>query len=412
MQRSGTADLPLHYGRVPQWLAERMTLLGREITLTLIEEEGTAGVLTRLANPFWFQALGAVMGMDWHSSGITTSVMGALKRGLNPLADQTGLHFCGGRGRQSVATPSEITLVAEKTGRDPVSLIDASRLSAKVDNTCVQDGFSLYLHCFVLSREGDWTVVQQGMNDSSRLARRYHWHSATLTDFLSDPQTGIVGRNVGTILNLSDSRANRARDAITDFIRHPPALQLRELRSLMLPATHHITRADVDAKRLGGVLTLAWERQCSSFVQTLLLPGVGPRTLQSLALVAEVIYGAPCRFSDPARFSFALGGKDGHPFPVPLTVYDETIDSMRNGIARARLGHSDKTQALRALHTLATRIEKLPGVHADSQRVIERERACSRRYGGKTVAGPCSSISRRKTTPASREVQQLSLDLD
>lgn len=408
MKRSGTADLPLHYGRVPAWLAQRMESLGREIMLAVMEQEGTAGVLTRLSDPFWFQALGAVMGMDWHSSGITTSVMGALKRGLNPLAQSTGLFFCGGRGKQSLATPGELTAIADQTGLNGHELVRASRLSAKVDNTCIQDGFALYLHCFVLSRNGAWTVVQQGMNDTTGMARRYHWHSQNVKDFVSDPQTGVVGHSVGTILNLSDSRASKARSSIVEFMRYPVETQLREIRCLTMPAHHEVSRADVNEKRLGAVLALAHEKQFATFTDTLLLPGVGPRTIQSLALVSEVVYGEPCRFKDPARFAFAHGGKDGHPFPVPLKVYDESIRVLRNAVERAKIGQTERLRAIKVLHGLATRIEKTCEPHANVEKVIQHERQKSAAHGGRTV------FDKKKGRPAraaTQRSQQLCLDI-
>ena len=325
MKRSGFADLPLHGGRVPPWLAERMEKLGTAITEAILLHYGAGEFLSRLSDPFWFQALGAVMGMDWHSSGITTSVLGALKRGLNPRAHELGIYVCGGRGKQSRKTPEELLAVAQRRSLNGDDLVRASRLTAKVDNNAIADGFQIYLHSFVVSAAGEWAVVQQGMNDRSGLARRYHWHSATVRDFVCEPHTGIVGEHEGEILNLVDRRARGAQDALLTIAGQAPDVTLRDLRYLVMPGHHDVRPRDVDLKRLGAVLAVSYERQLRDFASLLLVENLGPRTLQTLAMVAEVVHGAPSRFSDPARFSFALGGKDGHPFPVPLKTYDESL---------------------------------------------------------------------------------------
>jgi hypothetical protein len=341
MKRSGVADLPLHGGRVPAWLAERMTTLGTAIVEAVVYEYGASELLTRLSDPFWFQALGSVMGMDWHSSGITTSVMGALKRGLNPRASELGLYICGGRGRHSRRTPDELRALADRLGLDGEALVRTSRLTARVDNNAIADGFQIYLHTFVLSRTGEWAVVQQGLNEASRTARRYHWHSASVRDFVASPHTAIVGEHTGVIQNLVDTRAKPAQDALLAIVHERPDAVLRDVRTLVMPRHHDVRAADVDSKRLGAVLAAAYERDLRDFASLLLLENLGPRTLQSLALVAEVVHGTPTRFDDPARFSFAHGGKDGHPFPVPLQTYDGTIDVLRRSLARARAGESD-----------------------------------------------------------------------
>ena len=406
MKRSGTADLPLHGGRVPVWLAERMTKLGTAIVEALVHDMGRSAFLSRISDPFWFQALGCVMGMDWHSSGITTSVMGALKRGLNPISRELGIYVCGGRGRHSRGTPQELADVGARTGLDADTLVRASRLSAKVDNTCVQDGFQIYLHTFVVSEEGEWAVVQQGMNPGSSLARRYHWHSARVKSFVSDPQAAVVGENAGLIVNVSDGRAERARSSIVEFAGERPEAQMREIQRmlaephsrLVLPGHHEVRSTDVDPGRLGGVLALAWERKCADFADVLLLKGLGPRTMQSLALVSEVIYGAPTRFEDPARFSFAHGGKDGHPFPVPVTVYDQSIRVLQRAVEKARLGRNERLDGLRKLSALSRRIEDVCDPHADIGAVIRRERDQSRSYGGRTVFRKAPRTSKVSTS--------------
>ncbi len=347
MKRSGFADLPLHGGRVPSWLAERMTRLGTAIVEAILLHYGPSELLSRLADPFWFQALGSVMGMDWHSSGITTSVMGALKRGLAPQADELGIYICGGRGRHSRNTPNELRSIADRKSLDGEALVRASRLTARIDNNAIDDGFQIYLHTLVLSAEGEWTVVQQGMNRANGMARRYHWHSASVRDFTSEPHTGIVGEHQGTIMNLVDAKAKEAQSALLAIAKENPDATLRMAQQLLVPRRHEVTAQDVDLKRLGAVLAVAYEREFRDFASLLLLENLGPRTLQSLALIAEVVHGAPTRFSDPARFSFSLGGKDRHPFPVPLKTYDESISVLRTSLDAAKVGDKEKLEGFR-----------------------------------------------------------------
>jgi len=385
MKRSGFADLPLHGGRVPPWLAERMEKLGAAITEAILAQYGAKEYLSRLSDPFWFQALGAVMGMDWHSSGITTSVLGALKRGLNPRAHELGLYFCGGRGKQSRNTPDELLAISERRGLQGGELVRASRLTAKVDNNAIGDGFQIYLHSFVVSEAGDWAVVQQGMNDSTGLARRYHWHSAAVKDFVCEPHTAIVGHYEGEILNLVDRRANNAQQALLTIAAQPPDATLRDLRHLVMPRHHDVRFRDVDLKRLGAVLAVSYERQLRDFASLLLTESLGPRTLQTLALVAEVVHGAPSRFSDPARFSFALGGKDGHPFPVPLKTYDESLQVLRRALDATKLGHTEKLEGFKRLDQLVRRVERSVEPEANFEAVIAHERAISPGLGGRTV---------------------------
>jgi hypothetical protein len=385
MKRSGIADLPLHNGRVPPWLAQRMTELGTAIAENIVLHYGVAEFLTRLSDPFWFQAFGCVMGMDWHSSGITTSVMGALKRGLNPRFQELGIAICGGRGRHSLQTPDELRAFSSKTGHDGEALARTSRLTARVDNNAVGDGFQIYLHSFVITRSGEWAVVQQGMNPGNRTARRYHWHSASVRDFVSDPHTGIVGPSQGTILNLADRRAADARQALLKIVKEPVANSLYEARRLSMPVHHDVRAKDVDLKRLGAVLAVAHEQDFRDFASLLLIEGLGPRTLQSLALIAEVVHGAPSRFSDPARFSFAHGGKDGHPFPVPLKTYDDALAILRRSLAEARLGNITRLDAFKRLDQLTRNVEKDRQPLADFTATIAHERSISSSLGGKTV---------------------------
>lgn len=393
MKRSGTADLPLHYGKVPPWLYERMSVLGLSIVEAILTDYGKDEVLRRLADPFWFQSFGAVMGMDWHSSGITTSVMGALKRSINPNSQSLGLYICGGKGKFSRETPSELIQIAEKTGLNGNELVRASKLSAKVDNTAIQDGYQLYLHNFILSDNGNWSVIQQGMHDSDGTARRYHWHSENITSFVEEPHTGINGISRGRILNLTDSEAAGNRKGILD-ISHTDSIDvMKDFSRLILPAHHDVQASDVDLKRLGALLYITREQQPQNFEDLLMLEGVGPRTMQSLALVSEVIHGASSRFTDPARFSFAHGGKDGHPFPVPTKVYDESISILRKGIEKSKLGNSDKQNTLNKLHQIVTKAEKDFTPDFDIRDIIEEERQNSWRFGGKTVMGDAQKPS-------------------
>lgn len=387
MKRSGYADLPLHGGHVPKWLAERMALLGGAITEAILVEFGKKAFIQRLSDPAWFQSLGCVMGMDWHSSGITTSVMGALKRAINPKAQEFGIYVCGGRGKHSRRTPEELLDVADKTGLNGLDLVRSSRLTAKVDNTAIQDGFQIYLHSFVVSDEGDWAVVQQGMNGNSGYARRYHWSSQDLKSFVEEPHKFVYGKNLGYILNLTHKYANETRDRIVTIGKEHPEKMIEEIRKIRLPARHDVQQKDVDLKRLGAVLALSHELPTNDFEDLLLVEGLGPRTLQSLTLVSEVIYGTRSRFADPARFSFAHGGKDGHPFPVPTKVYDESIRILKTAVGKAKIGQSDKLKALRSLSRAAEKMEEnfIPNGNLDD--VIRQERRDSWKYGGRTVMG-------------------------
>ena len=397
MNRSGFADLPLHGGRVPAWLANRMTALGTGIAEAIVHHYGTSAFLSRLSDPFWFQAFGTVMGMDWHSSGITTSVMGALKRGLNPRAGELGLHICGGRGKHSRNTPAELRALGDRLSLDGEALIRTSRLTARIDNNAIADGFQIYLHSFVVTNDGDWAVVQQGLNETRATARRYHWHSAAVRDFVCEPHTGIVGESRGVIQNLVDAGAAPAQRAMLEVAADHPDRTLREIRSWVAPAHHDVRASDVDLKRLGAVLALAYERDLRDFASLLLLEQLGPRTLQSLALVAEVIHGTPARFNDPARFSFAHGGKDSHPFPVPLKTYDETIGVLRRSIDRAKVQHSDKAGGMQRLDRFVRAIEARVTTEVDFDAALAHERAISPSLDGRTVFDDRKT---RKGTPA------------
>ena len=394
MKKSGTADIPLYSGPIPGWLFDRMTTLGGAIAEAILVEKGHDEFLRRLSDPFWFQSFGAVLGMDWNSSGVTTAVMGALKRSLNPRSHELGLYVCGGKGKHSLQTPTELVAVGDKTGLDGNYLARCSRLSAKVDNTAVQDGFQLYLHSFVVSQSGNWSVVQQGMNTEgeSAQARRYHWHSEGLHSFVDEPHAAVCGTSQGTILNLVAKEAKPSQAAMLQLVGEEPERMIREIKQLVM-STHKDVRAkDVDLKRLGSILWLAQEKAPADFENLLLLQGLGPRTLQSLALVSEVIHGTPSRFSDPARFSFAHGGKGGRPFAVPTTVYDETIQTLKMSVEQAKLGETDRQQALKKLTSMAQEAEKnfIPDPNSEQAfaDLLKKERDDSWQYGGRSIHGP------------------------
>lgn len=402
--KRGSADLPLHYGTVPPWLAERMSLLGGAIAEAIVIEYGRSALLQRLSDPFWFQSLGCVLGMDWHSSGITTSVMNALRKAINYRSDELGIYVCGGRGKFSRETPNQLLEVANKTGLNGNELVRYSKLAAKVDNTAVQDGFQLYLHTFVVSKEGEWTVIQQGMNPNERMARRYHWLSSSLRSFMEEPHTSVCGKNQGLILNLTDKLAAPTKESIIELTRETPDKLMREV-SIILPNHHEVKADDVNLKRLGAALILAHETNIADMESLLLLKGIGPRTLQSLTLVSEVIHGTPSRFSDPARFSFAHGGKDGHPFPVPTSVYDETVEVFDKAIRQARLGDKEKSNALKNLSKISQEMEKgyTPNNYFDDW--VQHERDTSYLYNGKTVYGNAKKPQNKKEEKGKGGVQ-------
>jgi len=415
MARStGSADLPLHSGHVPQWLAARMARLGRVIVEAIVHHYGRDELLRRLSHPFWFQSFGAVMGMDWHSSGMTTSVMGALKRGLAPVQHELGIHVCGGRGRHSRRTPIELLALGDKLGIDGEQMARTSRLVAKVDSAAVQDGFDLYLHSFVVTDDGTWTVVQQGMNVARRQARRYHWLSEGLQSFVEQPHSAIDGPNQGVIFNLTDRQAAEARACQIELARGDPervVAAARHLRDqdgaphLRLPAHHDVRFSDVLLRRVRATLAAVADRAPKDFTELLLVPGVGARTVFALAMVGEVVHGAPCRFSDPARFSLAHGGKDGHPFPVPLKVYDQTISVLRHAVAQAALGSEDRLTAIRRLDEQSRALERAvtgPLFNA----LVREESARSQEYGGKSVRGS-DRPPQRSCRPLPRQLKLL-----
>ncbi|CAN5155229.1 DUF763 domain-containing protein [soil metagenome] len=392
----------------------RRAWLGTVITEAIVHHYGREEFLRRLAHPYWFQSFGAVMGMDWHSSGITTAVIGALKRGLTPRAKELGLHVCGGRGSHSRQTPHELVAIGERTGFDGAALAKASRLVAKVDSAAVQDGFDLYLHGFIVTDDGRWVVVQQGMNGESKTARRYHWLSQDLKSFVETPHSAIDGQNQGEIVNLTDVRANASRAGQLELLQEfGPDRIVQELTALkgapdpvesepllphlIMPAHHDVRPKDVMMRRLHGALAAATDAGPTDCAELLLVPGVGARTVHSLALVAEVVHGAPHRFADPARFSLAHGGKDRHPYPVPVKLLDETIGVLKSALGSARLGNDEKLDAIRRLDSRARQLEAhATGLSFGAFTAEERRRSFE--YGGRSVFGwepPPAAVGRK-----------------
>jgi len=352
MPKTGIATLPLHYGRAPRWLFDRMTALSREITYAVVSEFGQKVFLEKLSDPYWFQALGCVLGFDWHSSGLTTTVTGALKEGLRGMECELGVFIAGGKGATSRKTPDHIRMYSDKYIINPEPLIYASRMSAKVDNTAVQNSYQLYHHVFIFTYKREWSVIQQGMNANKRTARRYHWLSSAMKEFVVEPHAAVCCDKKGTTLNMVAFESGDVRQVCTDLSKGKPEKAIKEIKNIQeleLTERHKVTAADIDPKRLYRILTKTYERQPEDFERLLGIRGVGPKTIRALSLVSELIYGTPPSYRDPARFSFAHGGKDGTPFPVDRKTYDKTIDVMKKAIFAARIANKDKIEALRRL---------------------------------------------------------------
>ncbi len=357
--RTGIAHLPLHYGKAPPWLFSRMSKLAREITIAIIADFGAEEMLRRLSHPYWFQALGCVLGFDWHSSGVTTTLCGALKEGIKGIERDLGLFVAGGKGKTSRQTPSELESWGDKISLDPAPLVYASRMSAKVDSSCIQDGYQIYQHTFVFTSKGAWSVVQQGMNEANRYARRYHWLGETVADFVNEPHSAILSESASIALDLTAGESAPARTTINDIATEEPPekvlADLRRLKTLDLPARHAIFTSDLHPDSLKKIILSAYERQPEDFERLLGLPGVGPRTIRALSLISELVYGVPPSYRDPARYSFAHGGKDGVPYAVDRKTYDQSIELLSRAINKSRLGLSEKQQAFQRLGRLAQR---------------------------------------------------------
>ena len=349
--RKGIANLPLHYGKAPPWLFKRMVELSRSILELIVMEHGRETLLRRLSDPFWFQSLGCVLGFDWHSSGLTTTVCGALKEALKDTGGDLGLFMAGGKGRTALRTPEELDLIGDRFGIEVEHLKEVSRITAKVDNALLQDGYQLYHHVLVFTSEGSWAVIQQGMNTEERLARRYHWLGENLESFVEEPHSGISAQKVHEkiILDLTSERSRDSRKSIVELLKDRETLlrELETIKRLDLPRRHYITPEDLNLESLRK--TVAGLERVEGFEDLLKVRGVGPKMLRALTLVSELIYGARPSFEDPARYSFAHGGKDGHPYPVRRDVYDATIETLKRAIEKARIGQKEKVEAIKRL---------------------------------------------------------------
>lgn len=359
-----------------------MVDLAGAIGVLIVRDQGPAELLRRLSDPFWFQAFGCVLGFDWHSSGVTTTVCGALKEAAKKMGSDLGLVVCGGKGKTSRKTPDDIRRACDKFGDDADRLIRASKLVAKVDSAAVQDGYQLYHHAFFfVPGSGKWSVVQQGMNETTRYARRYHWLSETMPSFVSEPHAAVACDTKSDTLNLVAGETDAHRDALTRLSRETPERVLREIRvalvdepmplfeavrpralraapALVMPSRHSLSVSDLNPASVKKVLLATYEKQATSFEGLLGATGVGPMALRSLSLIAELIYNAPASRRDPAAYSFAHGGKDGHPYFVNRPVYDASVERLREAINRAKVGHSDKVESLRALAKFTSRLAK------------------------------------------------------
>ena len=374
-----TAALPLHTGAAPAWLFDRMVEMAGALTTLIVQDQGPQEMLRRLSDPFWFQAFGCVLGFDWHSSGVTTTVCGALKEATKKYGSDMGIMVGGGKGGTSRKTPDDIARGCEQSGLDAAPLIRASKLAAKIDNNAVQDGYQLYHHSFFfLPGDGSWAIVQQGMNTGTRYARRYHWLSEQVEDFVADPHAAIACDEKHVALNLVASEAEMHRTRIAELSREKPERILRELRpvlekplplfdgidaatrpsrdDLVLPDRHSITTRDIRPDAVKKVLLKTYEAQAQDFTQLIGEPGIGPQAMRSLSLIAEILYNAPASRRDPAAYSFAHGGKDGHPYEVNRELYDENLERLRGVISAAKIGRGDKVKSLKALAAFTERL--------------------------------------------------------
>ena len=357
--RTGIANLPLHYGKAPPWLFQRMVKLAREITIAIVTDFGPDEMLRRLSHPYWFQAFGGILGFDWHSSGVTTTLCGALKEGLKGIERDLNLFVAGGKGGTSRRTPSEIESWAEVTSFNPEPLVYASRMSAKVDTSAVQDGYQLYHHSFVFTGNGSWTVIQQGMNESNRYARRYHWLGESVTSFVNEPHSAILSEVRGQALNLVASESDPARATITDIATgekpEKNLAELKKLKTLSLPPRHQIVVNDLHPDSISKILLSTYERQPQNFEQLIGLSGVGAKTVRALSLISELVHGVTPSYRDPVRYSFAHGGKDGIPYPVDRKTYDQSIELLSRAINKTGLGLKEKNDALNRLNRVKIR---------------------------------------------------------
>jgi len=387
MINAGSIGMPLHFGKVPGFLTERMGNMGDAIVESILTNYGKSELLSRMSDPNWFQALGAVMGMHWNSSGVTAVTLGALKRKLNPKSHELGVYILGGKGKQMTYTPRQITKVSDRHSLDAPEILKSQRLSARVDNNAIQDGFDLYQQYFLLTDEGEWTAISQGMNKSNRRARRYHWHSPTVQSFGSSPHTGIAGLENQSILNLVDPSAETLQQNMIELTNEKPTEIIKAMKSAEMPNRHDVRKEDINTARLASVLDLAYNREIEKFEDLVDMHGVGPRTLKALAMASEVIHGDATRFEDPARFAFAVGGKDGRPHPIDTKSFDETVTMLQDTIDKSKMGDKDKSDGLKRLHKAAVSGET-KGVPIDFiNDLIDNEWRHAEDNGGKTFMG-------------------------
>jgi len=387
MISSGAIGMPLHFGKVPNFLLERMGSMGEAIVESIVENYGTGEVLTRMSDPNWFQALGAVMGMHWNSSGVTATVLGSLKQRINPRANELGLYILGGKGKSSQYVAPQIQRIALANDLDGTALQRSATLTKRIDNNAVMDGFGVYQQYFLLSDKGEWTSISQGMNQNTRRARRYHWHSPNVRSFVQAPHTGIAGMEHQRVLNLVDENAESLRTHMVELTKEKPKHIVEAIRDSNLPDRHDVRKDDVNMARLASVLDLAYNRDIEKFEDLVELHGVGPKTLKALALASEVIHGDATRFDDPARFAFAVGGKDGRPHPIDTKSMDEAVSMLNESVSRAKLGDKDKSAALKRLHDTAVKGET-KGIPIDFlKELIEHEWKDAENNGGVTFMG-------------------------
>ena len=387
MINAGTMGLPLHFGKMPAWFTEKMGLMGNAIVESVVDNYGKSEVLTRMSDPNWFQALGAVMGMQWNSSGVTAAVLGSLKPKVNPKAQDIGLYILGGKGKYGWSVPNQVQRLSDKHSLNGDELVKSSQLTRRVDNNAVQDGYNLYQQYFILSDEGEWTSITQGMNTNTRRARRYHWHSPSVRSFVDTPHTGIVGKKGNPVLNLTDSKADMLRTNMVGLTKEKPADVLDTYRGITMPNRHDVREKDVNMTRLGSVLNMAYNRDIDNFEDLVMMKGVGPRTLKSLAMVSEVVHGDASRFEDPARFSFAIGGKDGRPHPIDTKAMDETIEMLQTSVDKSKLGDKDKSKAIKRLHRACVDNEKGASPISFLEDLMDFEWNHAEKNGGKTFMG-------------------------
>ena len=387
MINAGTMGLPLHFGKMPAWFTEKMGLMGNAIVESVVDNYGKSEVLTRMSDPNWFQALGAVMGMQWNSSGVTAAVLGSLKPKVNPKAQDLGLYILGGKGKYGWSVPNQVQRLSDKHSLNGDELVKSSQLTRRVDNNAVQDGYNLYQQYFILSDEGEWTSITQGMNTNTRRARRYHWHSPSVRSFVDTPHTGIVGKKGKPVLNLTDSKADMLRTNMVGLTKEKPADVLDTYRGITMPNRHDVREKDVNMTRLGSVLNMAYNRDIDNFEDLVMMKGVGPRTLKSLAMVSEVVHGDASRFEDPARFSFAIGGKDGRPHPIDTKAMDETIEMLQTSVDKSKLGDKDKSKAIKRLHRACVDNEKGASPISFLEDLMDFEWNHAEKNGGKTFMG-------------------------